>query len=998
MATAPASRPRHAPTRRSRARAGKGPRKAGPAASATLPVLRLELRVRDDLLDPAGRSARAALQQAGLRGLGSVRVLRTYFLEGPLDAEGRRRAAQALGDAVLDVASFGRPRAAPRGVHEVTVMRRAGVSDPEAETARRLLQSLGLCVAQVKAARTYRVQGRVPRAALVAAAARALGNEVIEEVLAGAPATYRFPHPTPAVAQRVEVLLRTLDGEALLALSRRMGLSLSRVEMEAVQAHFRTLGREPTDVELETVAQTWSEHCKHKTLGGAVRMTEGGTVRTFRNLLKETVFAATQRLAKPWCWSVFKDNAGVIDFDGTDGVCMKVETHNHPSAIEPYGGAGTGIGGVIRDILGTGLGARPVANTDVFCFGPPDLPQGKVPKGCMHPLRLLKGVVSGVRDYGNRMGIPTVNGAILFDPRYVGNPVVYAGCVGILPRRFVRKGARPGDLVVAFGGRTGRDGIHGATFSSEELSAESETVSSGAVQIGDAITEKKVLDVLLQARDRGWFHAVTDCGAGGFSSAVGEMGADLGADVDLSTAPLKYPGLKAFEVWISEAQERMVAAVPPRAWKAFQRLCASEDVEAFALGRFTRDHRLVVRHGRTVLARLSMEFLHEGLPRVQRDACWTPPRLAEPRPRAKASWTADLAAVLRMPQVGSKEWVVRQYDHEVQSGAVVRPFMGPHGGPSDAAVLAPKLGSRRGIVLSNGINPAYGDIDPHQMALLAVDEALRNAVAVGADPARVAILDNFTWGSCSRPETLGALVKAAEGCRDAALLYGTPFISGKDSLNNEFRTEDGRVIVVPPTLLVSALGVIDDVRKTVTLEAKRPGARIVVVGRTRDELGGSHWYRLQGWLGARVPTVQPDAPRVLAAVSRAIRAGLVLSAHDLSEGGLAVAAAEMAFSGHHGLDLDLRALPVQGRLDDARRLFSESPTRLLLEVDAARLPALRRLLRDARAPHAVLGTVTQEPVLRVRSSRGRRDAIHSPTEVLRKAWRSALPVPTETAE
>ncbi|MFM8979052.1 MAG: phosphoribosylformylglycinamidine synthase subunit PurL [Planctomycetia bacterium] len=1012
MAPAPrtrAARGASARTSKSRAparrRAAARPPAAKPAAKAStqlaaapLPVLRRELRVRVDLLDPAGRDARAALAQAGLAPLGSVRVLRTYFLEGPLDAAAQERAAAALADRVLDAAAFGPPGAPPEGVLEVTVMRRAGVSDPEAETARRLLQSLGLCVAQVKAARTFRVETSLPHDALVRAAARALGNEVIEEVLAGAPATYRFPHPTPAVATRVQVALRALDGEALLALSRRMGLSLSRVEMEAVQAHFRRLRREPTDVELETVAQTWSEHCKHKTLGGAVRMTEGGKVRTFRNLLKETVFAATQRLAKPWCWSVFKDNAGVIDFDGTDGVCMKVETHNHPSAIEPYGGAGTGIGGVIRDILGTGLGARPVANTDVFCFGPPGLAEAEVPKGCMHPLRLLRGVVSGVRDYGNRMGIPTVNGAIVFDPRYVGNPVVYAGCVGILPRRFVAKAARPGDLVVAFGGRTGRDGIHGATFSSEELSAESETVSSGAVQIGDAITEKKVLDVLLQARDRGWFHAVTDCGAGGFSSAVGEMGAELGAEVDLAAAPLKYPGLKAFEVWISEAQERMVAAVPPRAWKAFQRLCASEDVEAVALGRFTRNHRLVVRHGRTVLADLSMEFLHEGLPRVEREACWTPPLLEEPTVRVKPSYDGDLAALLGMPQVGSKEWVVRQYDHEVQSGAVVRPFMGAQGGPSDAAVLAPKLGSRRGIVLANGINPAYGDIDPWQMALLAVDEALRNAVAVGADPARVAILDNFTWGSCTRPETLGALVKAAEGCRDAALLYGTPFISGKDSLNNEFRTEDGRTIVVPPTLLVSALGVIADVRKTVTQEAKQPGSCVVIVGSTRDELGGGHWYRLKGQLGARVPTVQPGAPRVLAAVSRAIRGGLVRAAHDLSEGGLAVAAAEMAFSGSLGLRLDLAALPCEGSLDDPQRLFSESPTRFLLEVDPAVLPAVARLLDGAGAVHAVLGTVTEEPLLRVRGRHGEHDVLATPTDELRRAWRSALPVPTESAE
>jgi phosphoribosylformylglycinamidine synthase len=956
--------------------------------------------VREDLLDPAGRDARAALALAGLEPVGEVRVHRVFFLEGRIGEAERARVETGLTDLVLDRCLWDVPPVTAAGTVEVTVSRRAGVSDPEARTALAVLASLGLKVAQVKTARVFRVTTPLTVEAVVAAAKRTLGNDVIEEVLPGALPAYRFPHPEALKAARRTVTLRTLSGEALLALSKAMGLSLSQVEMESIQKHFwgqgrRGLKREPTDLELETLAQTWSEHCKHKTLAGAVRMTDASGTREFRNLLKETVFAATKRLAKPWCWSVFRDNAGVIDFDGRDGVCMKVETHNHPSAIEPYGGAGTGIGGVIRDILGTGLGARPVANTDVFCFGPPDMPAADVPKGCLHPLRLLKGVVAGVRDYGNRMGIPTVNGAILFDPRYVGNPVVYAGCVGMIPRRFVAKAARPGDLIVAFGGRTGRDGIHGATFSSAELHAESETVSSGAVQIGDAITEKKVLDVLLEARDRGWFHAVTDCGAGGFSSAVGEMGAETGADVDLAGAPLKYPGLTPSEVWISEAQERMVAAVPPAKWPKFRALCAGEDVEAVVLGRFTRDHRLKVRHGRTVLADLPMDFVHEGLPRVAREARHEAPAVEEPRVFGKPSYDSDLEALLRTPQIGSKEWVIRQYDHEVQAGAVVRPLMGPHHGPSDAAVLAPTLGSRRGIVLANGINPAYGDIDPYAMAFLAVDEALRNAVAVGADPARIAILDNFTWGSCARPETLGALVRAAEGCRDAALHYGTPFISGKDSLNNEFRTEDGRLIVVPPTLLISALGVIRDVRKTVTLDAKQPGDRIVLVGLTKDELGGGSWYRLKGVLGAHVPHVETTAKKTLKAVAAAIAQGHVRAAHDLSEGGLAVAAAEMAFAGPFGLSLELGAMPTGGALDDPRLLFSESPTRFLLEVAAERLPALVALLQKAAVPHGVLGVVTEAPALRIRARHGEHDVVASSTATLRSAWRGALPLATE---
>ncbi|MDJ0976725.1 MAG: AIR synthase-related protein, partial [Planctomycetota bacterium] len=534
--------------------------------SAPLLVHRIEIGLLHGHLDPAGLEARHDLIEAGLADIEDVRVVRTFFLEGRLsEAEAHTAAEAVLADPVQDRFAVGAPLTI-RGVSGikprlVTVIRKPGVTNPEAESARLALTGLGLDVTRVQSARTYFVWTRARAKDVVEATRRAIGNDVIEDTSAGHVEDYHFPHPTSRRVRRRTVKLKKLSGPKLEVLSAEMGLSLTRLEMETIQAHFKTLGREPTDVELETIAQTWSEHCKHKTLAGAVHMTDEEGTREYQNLLKETVFEATRRLDKSWCWSVFEDNAGVIDFDGEDGVCMKVETHNHPSAIEPYGGAGTGIGGVIRDILGTGLGARPVANTDVFCFGDPRMAPADVPKGCMHPIRLMKGVVAGVRDYGNRMGIPTVNGAILFDDRYVGNPVVYAGCVGLIPKKDVAKAARPGDLVVAFGGRTGRDGIHGATFSSVELHSESETVSSGAVQIGDPITEKKVLDVLLQGRDLGLFTAVTDCGAGGFSSAVGEMGEKTGADVDMALAPLKYAGLDGFEIWISEAQERMVAAV-----------------------------------------------------------------------------------------------------------------------------------------------------------------------------------------------------------------------------------------------------------------------------------------------------------------------------------------------------------------------------------------------------------------------------------------------------
>ncbi len=985
-----------AKTTSSSGRTGDG---AARPARPIRPVYRLEIGLHADALDPGGLEAQADLREAGLPDVRQVRVLKTFFLRGRLTPEDIHRAAQeVLADPVQETFAVRQDLDLPPGPGApprlVTVLRKPGVTNAEAESARLALRSVGLDVRDVQSARTYLIWTSASEAQVLRAARRALGNEVIEDMVTGRVRTFVFPRPSKRRIRRRTVPIRKMEGKALVTLSFQMGLSLTKLEMEAIRDEFRNIGREPTDVELETLAQTWSEHCKHKTLAGRVVMQDAHGERTYTNLLKETIFHATTVLARPWCWSVFEDNAGVIDFDGVDGVCMKVETHNHPSAIEPYGGAGTGIGGVIRDILGTGKGARPVANTDVFCFGSPDMPRDAVPQGAMHPRRILKGVVAGVRDYGNRMGIPTVNGAILFDPRYVGNPVVYAGCVGLIPRKDVAKRARPGDLVVAFGGKTGRDGIHGATFSSVELHSESETVSSGAVQIGAPITEKKVLDVLIQARDKRLFTAVTDCGAGGFSSAVGEMGEKTGAHVDVAAAPLKYEGLDGSEIWISEAQERMVAAIPPAKWPRFQALCEAEDVEAFVLGTFSGDGRLVVRHGKTALCNMDMAFLHDGLPRIAREATFEIGGDAEPVWKPRKRYDKDVLGLLGMPQIGSKEWVIRQYDHEVQAGAVVRPLGGPNDGPADAAVVAPKLGSRRGLVLSNGINPAYGDIDPYAMAMAVVDEALRNAVAVGADPARIAVLDNFTWGNCNRPSTLGSIVRACEGCRDAALLFQTPFISGKDSLNNEFRTEEGELISVPPTLLISAVGVISDVRKTCTSDLKTPGNPVYVVGATHDELGGSHWYRWKGRVGRNVPRVPEAAPAWLRAVSRAIRSGQVRAAHDPSEGGLAVAAAEMAFASDHGLHLDLRRMKGTTK-EAARLLFSESTTRFLLEVEKAKAGAFEAAMKKAGLPCGKAGRVTKEPTLRIvgRDPAGGRAAhefVNLSTEALRAAWRGAL--------
>jgi phosphoribosylformylglycinamidine synthase len=579
----------------------------------------------------------------------------------------------------------------------------------------------------------------------------------------------------------------------------------------------------------------------------------------------------------------------------------------------------------------------------------------------------MQGVVTGVRDYGNRMGIPTVNGAIVFDERYLANPLVFCGTVGVIPADKAFKKVNAGDLIVAVGGRTGRDGIHGATFSSLELTHDSEAVSGGAVQIGNAITEKKVQDVILQARDRGLFTAITDCGAGGFSSAVGEMGAELGATVNLEAAPLKYEGLSYTEIWISESQERMVLAVPPGKLKELQALCAGEDVEAVVLGTFEATGRLQLRYQGKQVADLDMHFLHEGRPQVVRNAEYKPQIESKRSPVATSLNPQEaLLKILSHYSVCSKEWVIRQYDHEVQSCSVVKPLVGvANDGPSDAAVVMPVLGSWAGAAIGCGLNHRYGDLDPYWMAAAAIDEAVRNVVAVGADPRRVAILDNFCWGNVSDPVVLGALVRTAEACRVVAVAFGTPFISGKDSLNNTYAGKNGERLDIPHTLLVSALGRVPDVRKCVTMDLKEPGNHLYLVGRTKDDLGGSHFHLVTGQSGGNVPQVDLEAaPRVFAAVHAAISQGVVRACHDLSEGGLAVAAAEMAFAG--GVGVDVTTPP--GEFQDDVKLFGESPTRFLVEVKPANAAAFEKCF--AGLPLAKIGTTVAEPRLRIAGSGG----------------------------
>jgi len=951
---------------------------------------RFEVVNKAGFADVHGRAVLEDIRELGIGAAEAVVSARVFLIEGDFDeAFAHRIGAELLADPVCEDFIIGRSEA-PAGASVVEVHLKSGVTDPVAESVMTAIGDMGMPAEHVRTAKKYFLLGSMSNEQVEMIAKKLLANDCIEDVVYGSEGEPPSPHTQPYELQLKMLEIRELSDEQLVELSKSRDLFLDVTEMRQIQQYYRNIGREPSDIELECIAQTWSEHCVHKTLKSSVDMDHDGKMIHFDNLLKDTIFKATKDLNKDWCISVFADNAGVVKFDDEDAVCFKVETHNHPSALDPYGGAATGIGGVIRDPMGTGLGAKPVANTDIFCFGLPDKKMDEVPKGVLHPRRIMKGVVAGVRDYGNRMGIPTVNGAIYFDDRYIANPLVFCGNVGLIPNDKCFKETHPGNYIVVVGGRTGRDGIHGATFSSGEMTHEHETIFSHAVQIGNAITEKKTLDTLLQARDKGLYDAITDCGAGGLSSAVGEMGEKTGAAVDLDKIPLKYAGLSYTEIWISEAQERMVISVRPDNLEAVMKIFASENVEATVIGTFTNDHKLTLKYKGVQVGQLDMEFLHDGLPKYSRKAIYKTPTLSEPVIKEKDNYNDELLGIFSSYNVASKEWVIRQYDHEVQGGSVIKPLCGvTNDGPSDAAVIKPKYNSNRGVAISCGMNPLYGDIDPYWMALAGIDEAIRNIISVGGRADRISVLDNFCWGKCTRPETLGSLVRAAQACQDGAMGYDAPFISGKDSLNNEFVCEDGTVIAIPATLLISAMAIVDDISKCVTMDAKQKGNYLFVIGRTANELGGSHYYKLHGKIGANVPKVDiAMAAKTARKVAKAIEAGLVSSCHDCSEGGLAVALAEMAFAGGLGIDADLGGLAVTadcGRSD--AQLFSESQSRYIVEVSPDKFGAFASMMVDV--PFGQVGVVTESGKVNIKDKAGKM-VVSAAIEDLKAAWQKPL--------
>ncbi len=898
------------------------------------------MTIRSTTTDPRAALLLADAHALGLAEITSIDVADLVFVA---DGNNRAELEGLLVDPLLQTGDWAVPTSA---AIETTLL--PGVTDASAQAVHLAAETIGSPVSAVATGTRYEVHGEVDDLTMSVLAKRLLANPVIERWSLGVIEPVFVDAEATADSSVELVDIANLDDEALDALNRERGLSLDLAELHAIADHFRSIGRQPTDVELETLAQTWSEHCAHKTFRARITTDDGQSIAPLLQQLR----AATDAIAAPFLRSAYVGNAGIVSFSPGTTIALKAETHNHPSAIEPFGGSNTGVGGVIRDVMGAAH--RPIAVTDILCFGPTGLTATQLPDGVLHPRLVEAGVVAGVADYGNKIGLPTVAGAVLYDPGYIANPLVYCGCIGIADDVPPTTGPNAGDLVVVLGGRTGRDGLRGATFSSATMDATTGDVAGASVQIGDPITEKLLIDVLREAG--GLFTAITDCGAGGLSSAIGEMAEGIGAEVDLALAPLKYPGLGPWEIWLSEAQERMVVAVAESAWPQLGRLCVRHGVEATALGSFTGDGILHVRHGEVTVLRLDTQFLHDGRPQREMLAVLPAPARNIAEPPACADVAATLLALLRHPNIASKESVIRRYDHEILGSTVVRPLIGSNrDGHADGVVIADPADTH-GLAIGIGVNPWFGLADPERMAHAVVDEAIRNVVAVGADPASVALLDNFSWGDPRRPSTLGELTVAVRGCCDASVAHGAPFVSGKDSLNNEYLGADGTRHAVPPTLVITAVAHVPDVNAVVTPDLKRAGDVVVQIGTTACEFGGSHFAKVGNEpFDAVVPAPDPDAPSRYRRLHQALRSGRVLACHDLSEGGLAVALAEMAIAGRLGLSVDTLPGP-----DPVSALFSESSSRFVCEIAAGDVDWLVEHLGE---PVTVLGTVTAEPML-----------------------------------
>ncbi len=1005
----------------------------------------LQIATKPEFLDAASESLKRDLADAGIS-VKKARSVRKITFDAALSDEEIKLLQRELTDPVtefstvdrqMDLGEHGKNNFLHRMLDTlrlnfrehaglmVEISRKPGVSDPEGRTAKEIAEIIldrELDESEkAYTARQFFVSGATTKE-METAAKTVMANTLIENANVynyrqwGRKKLLRnVPRVTTDNRISVDNIDLDIDDKRLMTISADRVLSLNLEEMHKISDEYRKadfiaersllgLMNKPTDVELEAIAQTWSEHCKHKIFNALVRYTDKETGNSFvvDSLFKTYIKGSTEKISRSEKWkdvlvSVFKDNAGIVKFNDMYNMLLKIETHNSPSAKDPYGGAITGVNGCHRDIIGAGMGAEIIASTDVLCFGDPDY-NGYLPPTILHPSRIRKGVFKGIEHAGNKTGIPTVNGSVFFHDSFFGKPLVFCGSVGMMPaeingRKTHEKFVEPGYLAIMVGGRVGKDGIHGATFSSAGLH---EASPSSAVQIGDPIVQKRAYDFLIEARNRGLYEAITDNGAGGLSSSLGEM-AQLsgGCEVYLDKVPLKYTGMQPWEILISESQERMSVAVKPEKLDEFIELSKKYRVESIVVGKFNDSGKFHVKYGNDVVAHLDMEFLHEGVPRMELDAEWQ--RIIhndDPWIDERCDLNAELMRMLARPNIASKERLVRKFDHEVQGGSVGKPFVGAkNDGPADAAVIRPMLDSYEGIILSHGINPLYSQIDTYHMAANAVDEAIRGVIAVGGDMDRIVFNDNFCWPSPLKDkQKMAQLVRANMALQDYCTAYEAPCVSGKDSMtiDTTYTDKDGtrKTVSGLPTLTMSAMAKMSDVRNYVSMEAKAAGDVVYVLGTTKDEMGGSEFYAMHNAIGDSVPVVDATvAKKLYKSLSEATKKGLAASIHDVSQGGLAVALAETAFAGGYGMDIDLSALPRNGVDKDYKALFSESASRFVVTVDPAKKTEFETMMSGTQ--YAAIGYVAQNDSFRVRGFGGK-DAISTSVYKLKEPWQKTF--------
>lgn len=947
-----------------------------------------EIRVFQTGDDPDGRAvAGEAKRTLGLNEAAEVNTARVYRLQGVDSEEAEYLARQLLADPITEAYELdqGSDLTDP---NRVEVAYKPGVMDPAAASIKKAAEDLGVEPEAVSSSREYIFNG-LASSEVCEVVSRLLVNRTVQHVVFESPQSLTFEGSVGPVEL---IPIAGVAPDQLAVIAKKHDLTLDAAKWEAIQGQFKKLGREPKDCELHLIDGRWSEHCVHETFNAKVIV--GGQEKS---PLFDRIKSASRQYFGDFVVSAFEDNSGVIRFYDGMALCGKVETHNSPSALEPYGGAMTGSGGVFRDIMGTGQGAKTIISTDMFCFASPDMDESLLPPGTLHPDYLQRRVVQGVRDYGNRMGIPTANGSIHYDNDFRAKPSVIVGAYGILPESRAQKGeSRVGDLVVAIGGRTGRDGIHGATFSSIEMTDRTSNIHSSAVQIGNAIEEKRMFDALLEARDLDCIRAMTDCGAAGFSSAIGEMAENIGVTVDISLAPLKYEGLAPWEIWMSESQERMVAAISPGNIDVFMEICRKFNVEATVLGRFDGSHMLTVNYDDQNVVELDYDFLKNGLPQKTMLAKWERPKVDEIRPEVPETseeWIRRLKAVLSHGNIASKEAVVRQYDHGVQGGNIVSPYGGvTQEGPNDALVIRPLLDKPYGVVQSHGMNPVLNRLDPYWGSVWAVTEAMTNYVAVGGNPDEVALINNYIWPSPDE-RAMGSLDMSVDAVVDMMHVLKAPVVSGKDSLSSTYkrRNEAGEVVEVieiPPVLCMSAFGRIPDVEKTATSDIKKTGSQLYLVGQPSHGMGGSTYYEISGGSSGDIPKIDRGMLMpTFRAIFRGIQSNKIVACHDVSEGGVLTTVSEMCFGGDCGADITApqRMLPYStNRPDEA--LFNETAGCFVVELAEGANP----FQVFGNAPYTFLGTTTEGKTISVRDNYRRNLLFEVPTEDLKKAWQAPI--------